>query len=125
MLHDDNYVHKPREDQANQSQQATTTNLCTLQDPTVFLRTLPVRIRKNGFEMVGVALLDCGAQSTLATDELFKKLQVRSQKQDLRIKTITGQQSNHESMSTDLTVKSLDGKSMITIDNFRSFLAFQ
>ena len=117
LLHDDNYVHKPREDQANQSHQATTTNLCTLQNPTVFLRTLPVRIYKNGLEVIGVALLDCGTKSSLATEELFKKLQARSQKQDLRIKTITSQQSNHESMSTDLTVKSLDGKGMITNDN--------
>ena len=29
LLHDDNYEHKPREDQANQSQKATTTNHCT------------------------------------------------------------------------------------------------
>ena len=49
LLHDDNYVHKPKEDQA------TTTNLCTLPNPTVFLRTFPVQICKNGLEVVGVA----------------------------------------------------------------------
>ena len=59
------------------------------------------------------------------SEELFKKLQVRSQKQDLRIKTITGQQSNYESMSTDLTVKSLNGKGMITIDKVRSIPSLQ
>ena len=118
LLHDDNY--KPKQDEKSQSQTTTTTNLCTLQNPTVFLRTLPVRICKNGQEVVGVALLDCGAQPSLATDELFEKLQVRSKRRNLRIKTITGQQTNYESMTSDLTIKSLDGEGMIAIENVRS-----
>ena len=87
---------------------------------TPLLRTLPVRIVKSGVEIVGVAMLDCGAQSSLATNDLFTKLQIKSKPSKLHIKTITGESRTYESGMSSVTVKSLDGARSVEIDCLRS-----
>ena len=117
LIHDENYKKK---EEATPKQEETTTVSCTQQDKGVLLRTLPVRIIKNGVEIVAVAMLDCGAQSSLATNDLFSKLQIKSAASKLHIKTITGESKTYDSGTSTVTVKSLDNTGSVEIDCLRS-----
>ena len=118
LLHDDNY--QKRESPATTTETQSAQVSCMLRAPGVFLRTLPVRICCNDREITGVALLDGGAQTSLATSDVFNKLKVKCPPSILRITTVTGQVRKYNSLSADITIKSLDGVNSVKMEKVHS-----
>ena len=71
LIHDDAFIKKENNEETSTP---SATISCTLQSRNVYLRTLPVRISNGDKEIIAVALLDGGAQSSLGTEDLFNKL---------------------------------------------------
>ena len=92
---------------------------CMLRAPSVFLGTLPVRISYSDREITGVALLDGGAQTSIATGDVFNKLKVKCPPSILRITTVTGQVRKYNSLLADITIKSSDGVKSFKMEKVR------
>ena len=67
-----------------------------------------------------MALLDGGAQSSLGTEELFKKLGISERPSNLKLTTVTGETTEYKSMTANIIVKPLDCSHTVPMGNVRS-----
>ena len=117
LIHDDAFV-KKENNETTTTPSATIS--CTLQSHNVYLRTLPVRVSSGDKEIIAVALLDGGAQSSLGTDDLFKKLGINERPSNLKLTTVTGETTEYKSMTANIFVKPLDCSHTVPMDHVRS-----
>ena len=116
MIHDDAFAKKESNEQASTP---SATISCTLQSHNVYLRTLPVRICNGDKEIIAVALLDGGAQSSLGTENLFKKLGISERPSSLKLTTVTGETTEYKSMTANIIVKHLDFSHTVAMEHVR------
>ena len=117
LIHDDAFIKKENNEETSTP---SATISCTLQSRNVYLRTLPVRISNGDKEIIAVALLDGGAQSSLGTEDLFNKLGINERPSNLKLTTVTGETTEYKSMSANITVKPLDCSHSVAMEYVRS-----
>ena len=79
-----------------------------------------MRISNGDKEVIAVALLDVGAQSSLGTEDLFKKLGINERPSNLKLTTVTGETTEYKSMTANIIVKPLDCSHTVSMDHVRS-----
>ena len=79
-----------------------------------------MRVSSGDKEIIAVALLDGGAQSSLGTDDLFKKLGINERPSNLKLTTVTGETTEYKSMTANIIVKPLDCSHTVPMDHVRS-----
>ena len=81
---------------------------------------LHVLISNGDKEIIAVALLGEGAQSSLGTEDFFNKLGINERPSNLKLATVTGELTEYKSMSASITVKPLDCSHSVAMEYVRS-----
>ena len=80
------------------------------------MRTVPVLVSANGYQLKVNAILDDGSTKTYINEDIAEELGIKNRYENVTVTTLNGKSENFRTMSVNFNVRSLDGNAHVNME---------